>query len=134
MLNAVQEKERIYKANKALVHRHILSHAAYILWGHACMHASFYTWDGAVLGRANLLLFESSVLNLICPSSNKWIDILWTNQWSLNLFDFILSLIILQVNHTVAEKLEHEFNRILLLNQLHPERKLCDRDYHTYCY
>lgn len=64
MLNAVQEKERIYKANKALVHRHILSHAAYILWGHACMHASFYTWDGAVLGRANLLLFESSVLNL----------------------------------------------------------------------
>lgn len=28
------------------------------------MHGSFYTWDGAVLGRANLLLFESSVLNL----------------------------------------------------------------------
>ena len=30
------------------------------------------------------------------------------------MFVFILSLIILQVNHTVAEKLEHEFNRIPL--------------------
>lgn len=54
MLNAVQEKEYIKPIK--LVHRHILSHAAYIWWGHSCMHL-FYTWDGAVLGRANLLLF-----------------------------------------------------------------------------